>query len=110
MTALDGNDKRTVHKMVRHLMKHGTWEAELSSNGYLQKLRCGAVLIDRYGSDGHVKVVVGGIELTHSFFAAWGSLGWSAERFFRKRGDIEHTQYLRDCFAKARAALLKAEG
>jgi hypothetical protein len=107
---LDGNDKKAVHKMVRRLMKHGTWEADLTSNGFVRNLRCGAVLIDEYGSDGHVKVFVDGVEITHSFFAAWGSLGSSAQWFFEKRQDAERKQYLKDCFAKARLALLRAQG
>lgn len=103
------SDKRAVHKMVRHLMKHGAWQAEVCQHwGCLKKLRCGPVVIDQYGSDGDVKVFVDGVQIAHSFWASWGSLGKSAQHFFERRANAQHKQYLKDCFAKARLALLKA--
>jgi hypothetical protein len=108
---LDENDKKAVHKMVRRLMKNGTWEQEVYTHwGHLKKLRCGVVVIEQYGSDGNVKVLVDGVQIADSFWTPMGSLGWSAQRFFERRDNAQRTQYLKDCFAKARLALLRAQG
>jgi hypothetical protein len=109
--ALDGNDKKAVHKMVRRLMKHGAWEQEVCEHwGHLEKLRCGVVLIEQYGSDGNVKVFVDGVQIADSFWTPMGSLGWSAKRFFERRYNAQRAQYLKDCFAEARLALLRSMG
>ncbi len=107
--SLDGNDKKAVHKMVRILMKHGTWERTVNEHyGYLQKMRCGVVLIDRYGSDGDVKVLVDGVDVAHSFWQPWFTLGSDARRFFEKHHQACQKAFKRDQMAKARLALIAA--
>ena len=108
---LDGNDKKAVHKIVRHLIKHGTWERHGQRPGKLESITCGPVKIEGWNSSWNVTVFANGFEIcnSNSDYGSGGT-GRKANLFFaghynRFRAEHEAAEY-----AKARLALLRAQG
>ncbi len=106
---LDGNDKKAVHKMVRRLMKHGTWERHAQKPGRLDSITCGPVKIERWRSHNEVNVIVNGFQVCDSNFqGGLGMLAGKAKRFFYRHSEKFYHEYLAVEFAAARLAMIAA--
>lgn len=109
LMSLDGDDKKVVHKMVRRLIKHGTWERHATKPGWLESITCGPVKIERWRSNNEVNVDVNGFRLCDSNADySWGMLARKAKTFFFRHAEKFHHEHLAVEFAAARIALLRS--
>jgi hypothetical protein len=103
------DDKKAVHKMIRRLIKRGTWERHALKPGRLQSITCGPVKIERWRSSNEINVWVDGVLLcdSNSQYSPW-RLAAKAKAFFFRHAQTVHCEHLAGEFSAARLALLRS--